>query len=811
MIISPPFLPARGANDTDEQWVNAAMPMDAPAQGIPSGVFPVSRNLGWHGGVHLVAPPSVNGAVLPVRAIADGQVIYVRQPTAATTDPADPRNYNPDAPGVSRTDDGCVVIVHESEIGANAANAATPIRFYSIYMHLSSVTCATQTVGGQAQVRQPPFSINRKDEIGSAGRIYGQADRIHFEIVFDDTTRPFLLGRDLTPSPGPDAQGRPRSRNLDLAANVDGRSDAVFGEIYFRLPQTSTFYATQPDANVVAPTTPGTTPLQADMIVGMRFGAGQGAVADRGDITWTSYQLDGTTIGLPITENEGEYNLYTSANTIVQRYQQVSQATPQPPPPPPPAPGQAPQVPPPWPPPVPNASAVYELLRYGRIVDTTNQTLDPSDVPIWKEVRHPGGQGWVNLRATGVQVYSDADLPQWKGWKIIDSDSNTDSRCDSQEVHAILDQDGNGTVTPAEANTRIGDATVRGRFSKLICWMPTEWDAAEIDTRWGWLKNTSPENPTPMSNADFDLFKKHVQALCFWDTTVFGIPAIHWHIHPVEFIKHFRNCGWVGLSALSRIYPGTTDVAILERYRNDLNRVMRRYGLNAVKRGSHFFGQGAVESIGLRCMVEGSASFARNPNHASYQSEANGFYSDPRDLYGYFHRYERTNNGLGNMVKSDLRNASNQNLPVVLVGTSPPVVQSPAVADVDANLSRTGDGMKFRGRGFKQLTGLFNYSEYWVYRGWLSRSDFDANWWDPRHPTRRAPQINDPQLISTEPYNCIDSGGQFAARNGIARPADQGVTRADADAVSQIVNRWDAGSFDRRFNGTTRAHGVLGP
>ncbi|MEH4190227.1 hypothetical protein POY00_25305, partial [Klebsiella pneumoniae] len=40
------------------------------------------------------------------------------------------------------------------------------------------------------------------------------------------------------------------------------------------------------------------------------------------------------------------------------------------------------------------------------------------------------------------------------------------------------------------------------------------------------------------------------------------------------------------------------------------------------------------------------------------------------------------------------------------------------------------DAQKFRGRGFKMLTGLNTYSSYWVYRGWLSKNDFDKYWWD---------------------------------------------------------------------------------
>jgi hypothetical protein len=124
--------------------------------------------------------------------------------------------------------------------------------------------------------------------------------------------------------------------------------------------------------------------------------------------------------------------------------------------------------------------------------------------------------------------------------------------------------------------------------------------------------------------------------------------------------------------------------------------------------------------------------------------------------------------------------------------------------------------MKFRGRGFKQLTGLSNYTQYWTFRGWLRVGvDYDESWWNPpRRPTdpaKRPPQIADPQRISNNPFNCIDSGGQFAIRNGVPRQADGGVARQNSDNVSRIVNRWDEPSFERRFNGMVAAYEIIGP
>ena len=95
-------------------------------------------------------------------------------------------------------------------------------------------------------------------------------------------------------------------------------------------------------------------------------------------------------MGTVLEEPDGEYNLYTRANAISQAH---------------PATGQ------------PAPSAVYELLRFGRVVNTANETLTPATAPHWRQVRYPGGQGWVNLNATDVHKFSDADFPHWQQWR----------------------------------------------------------------------------------------------------------------------------------------------------------------------------------------------------------------------------------------------------------------------------------------------------------------------------------------------------------------------------------------------------------
>src|SRR6478735_8109939 len=187
MLISSPFLPAPVAGETTDQYLDRSMVVGAAGD----GGFPVSFEMNWHGGVHLSAPTGATDA----RAIADGTVAFVRQPTARSTDPNHPLNYRG-----AWTDDGVLVIRHTTDIGAVPgvpAVAATPttpavpavpavltqVVFFSVYVHLGAVEALT--VGD---------NVFRMGKLGSAGSIYGVRDRLHLEIVCDDANVRQLTG-----------------------------------------------------------------------------------------------------------------------------------------------------------------------------------------------------------------------------------------------------------------------------------------------------------------------------------------------------------------------------------------------------------------------------------------------------------------------------------------------------------------------------------------------------------------------------------------------------------------------------------------
>jgi len=266
MIISPPYLLPRNAGETDDAWIRRCMPATGPGD----GAYPLGHALQWHGGVHLIEPE----ANAPVRAIADGTVVFKRDPT-----PQPQGGLPPDHPQGyfgGWTDNGVVVIQHTTEIG-EGPNAS--VTFFSIYMHL-------REIDSKIKLNE---TVYRKAPLGRAGSVFGETGRFHFEIVCDDVNLRRLVGR--------------ASGNLNTGAN--GRTDAVYGSMYFRLPADTQVYPDRPALNLAQGT--GGTPIGVEVFVELRYAHGEGAAGNRGDAYLSTYQADGTRIGEPLEENDAEY------------------------------------------------------------------------------------------------------------------------------------------------------------------------------------------------------------------------------------------------------------------------------------------------------------------------------------------------------------------------------------------------------------------------------------------------------------------------------------------------------------------------
>lgn len=365
------------------------------------------------------------------------------------------------------------------------------------------------------------------------------------------------------------------------------------------------------------------------------------------------------------------------------------------------------------------------------------------DGKTWVQVFVPAGNDLYWAEKSTIQYSSDADWPDFHKLEETGAFSSD----------GFIDHDGLQALFAAYEKDRADKnlsalAADEDKLRHLITRHPTEWSKQDIAKRFGRVMEED-FGSAKLKPQQFAKLTAHIERLSFWEQ-VPGLPAATgiWHAHPVKFVEHLAKCMWLSKTELEQIYPeenGTGEK--ISHGTSDAVREKYRFDLNKC------------------CYRYGVNSRMRQTHFFGQGAVESGSLTTMLETASG-DKYEN-NKMLGNTQK--------------------------------------GDGPLFKGRGFKQLTGRFNYGEYWSFKGWLTKGkDFDVGW--EHDATKRFPPVDRPDRLTDTTFNCIDAGcwymSVFRGRTAAAMDMD------DVRAVTKAINGGETGLPDRELF-TARIRKVL--
>lgn len=378
---------------------------------------------------------------------------------------------------------------------------------------------------------------------------------------------------------------------------------------------------------------------------------------------------------------------------------------------------------------------------------------------LWIQIFKPDQNKIFWAEKNAVKYLSDAD---WKDFRKVEEHGqfSTDGFMDDEGLQRLIQESQKGhTETKAAQSDK--DELVR----HVVTRHPTEWSNQGIAQRY---ERVTKEDfgAQKLTQEQFQKLIRHIERQTFWEK-VPGLPDARgvWHVHPIKFIEHLAKCMWLSKEELALVYPSTGSLAAATISHGTSEELREKYRAEINK---------CCFKYGLNRRLRMAHFFGQ----AAVESES-------------LNRMLERSDGSQYEGRTDIGNIT------------------------------AGDGRKFKGRGIKQLTGRYNYAEYWSFRGWLKKGgDFDVGWEvkkkDGTNESKllRPPHIANPNVILEEAFNCVDIGTWYVVL--LKPPTISAMDLDDVRAVTHAINggrdnkEWEkSSSLEDRISHTKRIKKVM--
>ncbi|UVE67612.1 glycoside hydrolase family 19 protein [Burkholderia pyrrocinia] len=261
--------------------------------------------------------------------------------------------------------------------------------------------------------------------------------------------------------------------------------------------------------------------------------------------------------------------------------------------------------------------------------------------------------------------------------------------------------------------------------------------------------------------------QKRIEKLAWWEDVKAGIPAFPgaevFHIHPVGLAANFHFGSQLITLAMLTAVESSNSIEYHQSILPYLNKYASIYKINKPKRIAHFLSQSAHESH-LRATEEGLSykpkgmrkTFGCKGGKKNYDEKCDDCkHGRLRDkLWSEEAYYAHNPEHLANYVYANRMKNGDE---------------------------ASGDGYKYRGRGFIQVTGKDGYELF-------------QNEHNRRSPDDLQDFVNNPDLVASQLEYAVESAFTFWARKNLNSISDNGTVRD----VTQIVNGGQTGYDDRR-------------